>query len=126
MDEYLEKFLPIMTSGKDLADQIASETNTKIYTTPYIEPWVLNSIETKKAQWKLRQPYFRDDFTSGSFKDHVFKKLKLLRHPHYKRITVLDKIKGYKIKIYSMEARKNFCLQYQGGFWAKNIQKMKA
>ena len=134
-DEYLNRFLPIMThsenyeqtllTGHDpLIQVIAKSTGTEIYAKHYIEPWILKDINTDKAQWKLRQPFFTKDFSGKDFQSHVFKQLKQLKHPFYKRITVIDKNKGVKIKFYSMEARKNFCLQFQGLNWARNIEEV--
>ena len=114
-DAYLDRFLPIMvqsnnyeetllTGRNPLIDSIAKSTGTEIYAKHYIEPWVLKAIDTDKARWKLRHPYLAGDFSDGDFEDHVFKKLRELNHPFYKRLTVIDKDNGVKIKFYSMEA----------------------
>ena len=135
-DDYFDQFLPLMvqpgkyeeilyTGVNPLIEYVEKSTNTEIYAKHYIDPWVLKSINTDKARWKLRQPYLTKDIPRGkSFEQHVLDKLSQLSHPFYKRLTVIDKDKGLKIKFYSMEARKNFCLRYQGLNWARNIEDM--
>ena len=135
-DEYLDQFLPIMvqpgnyeetlyTGANPLIECIEKSTNTEIRAKHYIEPWILKSINTDEARWKLRQPYLTKELLDDQgFEQHVLAKLSQLSHPFYKRLTVLDKDNGIKIKFYSMEARKNFCLRYQGLHWARNIDTM--
>ncbi|MBC8416925.1 hypothetical protein H8E06_01170 [bacterium] len=135
-DEYLDKFVPIMmqpvkyeetllTGKNPLLDRIAKDTGTDIYGKHYIEPWVLKDLTTEKAQWKLRQPYLTTNYDpSVDYETHIMDRLRQLRHPIYKRLTVIDKEKGVKIKFYSLEARKNFCINFQGLEWARNIDNM--
>ena len=135
-DEYLDKFVPIMmrpdnyeetllTGKNPLLDRIAKATDTDIYGKHYIEPWTLKDLTSEKAKWKLRQPYFTKEYDpSMDYETYIMKRLRQLHHPIYKRITIIDKQKGVKIKFYSMEARKNFCISFQGLEWVRNIDSM--
>ena len=129
----VDKFLPLLYEDANqyenillgginpLISEIEKDTNTEIHVTPYIQPWVLKGINTEKAQWKLRQPLFRRDAFSP---DYIFKQLRSLKHLFYKRITAINKEEKTVTKIYSVEARKNYALIFQGDAWAQNIREI--
>ena len=122
MYEDVDQYEDILLGGVNpLIKKVESATNTVIHPTPYIQPWVLKDINTKKAQWKLRQPLFRRDTFSS---EHIFEQLKTLEHPFYKRITIIDRVNNTVIKIYSVEARKNYALVFQKDSWAQNIMEI--
>jgi len=139
MNDYITQFIPIMeekdnalygdiltgVTANPLIDKIKAETGVDdIITVPYIQPWVLHSIDTPKGKWKLRQPLFEDKYDGQDFAEHVHEKLGELMHPYYKRVCIIDAKKGIVTKFYSTEARKNYAHIFQGSHWGDSIKQI--
>lgn len=119
-----ERHDEILTNGAkhSLTSRVYDRLGLDIFTTPYIEPNIIKTAETKKGSWKLRQPIF--DNVPKTEQDIVDVITKSFSHPYYKRLTAIDRDKQLVYKLYSIEHQRNYAIQQQGDKWGEMVSKL--